>query len=344
MANWGVPLYSKSAVDRAATILVNPETDSTNRELALAVVNNWRSSHAFPLNTIQMGLRQRAVSIDGDATTAQRIKRLPSITGKIERYPDMKLSRMQDIGGCRVIVSDVIAVRELVAKYKTGNGKHSLDRLDDYIDEKPKDSGYRGVHLIYKYTSDRNETYNGLRIEIQIRTRLQHAWATAVETVGFFTLQALKSSQGGDEWLRFFALMSSHIAEIEGTLMVPGTPDDRAVRTAEIRQLANELGVIDKLTVYGQTLKFAEENIVGGRDSYFILKLDASEGNLTVYRFGNLTAATEAYDGMERVAAIEDNVDVVLVSVDSLASLRRAYPNYFLDTATFVELVRRAIR
>ncbi|MCU1534742.1 MAG: hypothetical protein JWR53_1223 [Glaciihabitans sp.] len=343
MANWGVPLYSKSAVDRAAAVLVSPETNGTDRELALAVVNNWRSSHAFPLNTIQMGLRRRAASIDADATTAQRIKRLPSITGKIDRYPDMKLSRMQDIGGCRVIVSDVAAVRDLVAKYKTGNGKHTLDRLDDYIDEKPKNSGYRGVHLIYKYTSDRNDTYNGLRIEVQIRTRLQHAWATAVETVGFFTLQALKSSQGGDEWLRFFALMSSHIAEIEGTLLVPGTPGGRAERTAEILQLANTLGVIDKLTAYGQTLKFAEENIVGGRDNYFILRLDASDGNLTVYSFGNLTAATEAYDGMERAAATEENVDVVLVSVDSLASLRRAYPNYFLDTAIFVDLVRGAV-
>jgi hypothetical protein len=343
MATWAVPLYSKSAVDRAALALVAPDTSATDRELALAVVNNWRASHAFPLNTMQMSLRGRAATVDSDATTAQRIKRLPSITGKIDRYPDMKLSRMQDIGGCRVIVSDVTAVRALVAKYKLGNGKHTLDRIDDYLDDKPKESGYRGVHLVYKYTSDRKDTYNGLRVEIQIRTRLQHAWATAVETVGFFTLQALKSSQGGADWLRFFALMSSHIADIEGTLVAPGTPDDRAVRTIELRKLANGLGVIDKLTAYGETLKLAEENIVGGRDKYFILRLDAGDGDLTVYSFGNLTAATEAYDGMERVAATEENVDVVLVSVDSLASLRRAYPNYFLDTATFVGLVRNAI-
>jgi len=41
---------------------------------------------------------------------------------------------------------------------------------------------------------------------------LQHAWATAVEAVGIFTKQALKSNIGDGEWLRLFALMSSEIA------------------------------------------------------------------------------------------------------------------------------------
>ena len=39
---------------------------------------------------------------------------------------------------------------------------------------------------MYRYAAkDRDaELYNGRRIEIQVRTRLQHAWATAVEGVG----------------------------------------------------------------------------------------------------------------------------------------------------------------
>jgi hypothetical protein len=34
----------------------------------------------------------------------------------------------------------------------------------------------------------------------------------------------------------------------------------------------------------------------------------------------------------------------VLVSVDSVASLRRAYPNYFADTHMFLEIVSEALR
>lgn len=343
MPSWGIPLYSRSAVDRAAHDVARPDIGPYDRELALAVVNNWRSSHAFPLNTLQMNLRHRATGLDSDATIAQRIKRLPSIVGKIERYPDMKLSRMQDIGGCRAVLRDIGSVRELYARYQGGNGKHILEREDDYIDTKPKASGYRGIHLVYKYKSTRNTTYNGLRIELQLRTRRQHAWATAVETVGFFTMQALKSSRGQGDWLRFFALMSSEIAASEDTPLIPGTPENAAMRRSELRTLTEALGVIDKLTAYGQTLKFAEDRIVGGKDNYFILQLDALNGKLTVFSFGKLAAATEAYEGLERVAN-EPGIDVVLVSVDSLASLQRAYPNYFLDTVFFVEMLREAIR
>lgn len=171
---------------------------------------------------------------------------------------------MQDIGGCRAVLKDVDSVRAVLAVYKAGNGKHVLSRSDDYMDLKPKDSGYRGVHLVYKYRSDRKQTFSGLQIELQLRTRLQHAWATAVETVGFFTQQALKSSQGGAEWLRFFALMSSEIAHRENTAIIPGTPGDRATLVKEIKRHAKSLGVIERLTAYGQTLQFAEQNIVGG--------------------------------------------------------------------------------
>jgi hypothetical protein len=72
-------------------------------------------------------------------------------------------------------------------------------------------------------------TYNGLRIEMQLRSRLQHAWATAVETVGTFLRQALKSSQGEGAWLKFFALMGSALARREHTPLVPGTPGAEAV-------------------------------------------------------------------------------------------------------------------
>ncbi len=77
----------------------------------------------------------------------------------------------------------------------------------------PKEDGYRSYHLIYQYKGSlQTACYNKLRIEVQLRTKLQHAWATAVEAVGIFTKQALKSNIGDKDWLRLFALMSSEIA------------------------------------------------------------------------------------------------------------------------------------
>jgi hypothetical protein len=194
---------SRTRVDKAGTAYVNPATSPEKRELALAVINNWRSSHAFPLNTLQVSLRTRARHVDPDALVAQRIKRLPSIRANLERIPGMSLSRMQDTGGCRAVVQSVDEVAALFEKYRSGNGRHADVRCDDYLFDQPKPSGYRGIHLVYSYKSDRKATFNGLRIEVQLRSRLQHAWATAVETVGTFTRQALKSSQGAEDSLQF---------------------------------------------------------------------------------------------------------------------------------------------
>ena len=44
--------------------------------------------------------------------------------------------------------------------------------------------GYRGIHDVYEFlvrSTRRREFSNGLQIEIQYRTHVQHAWATAVE-------------------------------------------------------------------------------------------------------------------------------------------------------------------
>ncbi len=73
---------------------------------------------------------------------------------------------------------------------------NTLAQKDDYI-EHPKESGYHGIHLIYQYRSDKRTDNNSLKIEVQLRSQLQHAWATAVETVGTFVQQALKSMRIG---------------------------------------------------------------------------------------------------------------------------------------------------
>jgi putative GTP pyrophosphokinase len=112
-------------------------------------------------------------------------------------------------------------VRKLEAEYRNSNFKHVLVSSKDYIAE-PKPDGYRGIHLIYRYSNPRAPAYDGLSLELQVRTRVQHAWATAVETMGTFLGQALKSGQGEQEWRSFFAKASAALAIIEKSPAVPG--------------------------------------------------------------------------------------------------------------------------
>jgi ppGpp synthetase/RelA/SpoT-type nucleotidyltranferase len=217
-----IPEYSRREVNRAGEVLVNPNATTEEKEKALTVINNWRASHNFPLNTFQVRLRRVAKKIHPDNLVAQRIKRLASIKFKLERFPDMNMAQIQDIGGCRAIMRDVSQVDSLVNIYRheSRGMKHKLAKEQDYI-AIPKSSGYRGIHLVYKYRSDKAEDYDDMRIEIQVRTLMQHAWATAVETVDTFTKQSLKASQGKPDWLRFFALMSSAMVH---PLILSNTP------------------------------------------------------------------------------------------------------------------------
>jgi len=249
----------------------------------------------------------------------------------------MTLSQMQDIGGCRAIMASVEDVNLLVHSYINSNIKHKLHTLDNYMLE-PKETGYRGVHLIYLYYSDKIDTYNSLKIEMQLRSQFQHAWATAVEIVGIFTKHALKSSQGDEDWLRFFALMGSAIALLEGTPLVPGTPHDPFDLLNELHALSNRLDAVNRLRAYGTAPDILEDPATKGQH-FFLLELDVAENKLKVkgYKAGDIELASTEY--LEAEKRLSKTGDAVLVSVGSIAALRRAYPNYYLDTDVFVQVV-----
>jgi len=336
---WPALQYSKTQVDKAGDVLVSSPPLSRETDAALEVLNNWRAAHSFALNTMQMGLRQRIRKVCPAPLIAQRIKRTPSIIHKLRRFKGMRLSRIQDIGGCRGVLGSVTEVRLLEEAYKRSRQKHAIANKKDYISE-PKDSGYRGIHLIYQYRSDRAPEHNGRLIEIQLRSRLQHAWATAVETVGVFLDQALKSSEGSADWLRFFALAGSAFAQREQLPLVPRTPDSGAELRDSIDALWADLKVARRLSDYGQALQVHDDFPRGSY--YFVLHLQpstASESSqLKVIGFPKdlLDAATEKYLEVEKTLVSQSGSQAVLVASESMVALKRAYPNYFLDTQVFI--------
>ena len=224
--DWPKPQYSRKQINKAGKILASSERTYDQFTWASEVLSNWRSCHGYPINTFKVTLRDKLQAINADnAIVAQRLKRTPSIISKLKRFDKMQLSRMQDIGGLRAVVMIPKKVYELRNNYlkshKRSQFKHDFVAERDYI-KRPKISGYRSIHLIYRYHSDKVTDYNGLLLELQIRSKLQHIWATAVETVGTFIQYALKSSEGPEEWLNFFSLVGSAFAHLEKSPPVPG--------------------------------------------------------------------------------------------------------------------------
>lgn len=336
------PKYSKNEVNKAGRILAASNVDDCEYSWAFEVMNNWRACHSYPLNTFQANLRKK-IKTSGfkKAMVVQRLKRVPSIIGKLNRFSSMNLARMQDIGGLRAIVNTVNQVHILNKIFKESKFKHELIREYDYI-KSPKTSGYRSIHLVYKYYNSRAPEFNDLQLELQIRTKLQHSWATAVETMGTFLDHSLKSSEGPEQWLKFFSMTGSAFASLEKSpLLYEYKELSEETIIKELIQREKHLNLIDRLKTFGSTVQAIEKYHKNYK--YYLLLLNVKEGSVRFEGFhaGQLDLATEKYMHYEKRLGDQIDEQIVLVSGESFKSLKRAYPNYFLDTHEFIEKLRK---
>ncbi len=122
---------------------------------------------------------------------------MAAIREKLHRS-SMRLSQMQDLAGCRVIVPEIQAQDEVIDRVSALFAASVLDRRT-----KPN-FGYRAVHL--------NVSRNGFNIEVQIRTRLQHLWAIYSERLADRFGNELKYG-GGPERLRSMLGSASKMVE-----------------------------------------------------------------------------------------------------------------------------------
>ena len=330
-----LPIYkiSKAELFKAGEILRDEYNlfSSTKWDDAYDLLGKWRAMHAYPLNTFQANIRStlKKLSLDKKAVVAQRLKRLHSISLKLARLPNMRLERMQDIGGIRIILPSINDVYRVHDALKQSKWKHRLRREKDYISE-PRKSGYRSVHMIYENNNmQAPPEFQGLHVEIQIRTKLQHVWA--------------KSSQGPQEWLDYLALASAVFAHEEGTQVpIAFEPYSVIELVTMLHQQTIELNAFPRLDTFHRAVQFNQMKKF--KNKYILLKLDIEQniGYITPFNQNNFEGASYEYGIFEKKR--NKNQDAVLVSSSSLTELRKAYPNYFSDASDFIKQLSRIFK
>ena len=125
-------------------------TDSERLAAAIDTLVGFRALHAISLQTATRGLRSAVTSERLPVQVSQRLKRVSTIIDKLLREPTLPLSRMQDIGGCRAILPTIPDIRAVQERLARPSRARELVAVSDYIED-PRDSGYRGVHLIMLY-------------------------------------------------------------------------------------------------------------------------------------------------------------------------------------------------
>ena len=248
----------------------------------------------------------------------------------------MQLARMDDVAGCRLIFRSIKDLHAFRSKFHKARFNHKLRNEPDKYDylKHPKKTGYRGIHDVYEYDvkSDAGKALAGLYIEIQYRTLVQHAWATAVEVIGFITQSQPKFQRGDTRYERAMALASELLARAheQQTGPFPSASDQEVLD--EFLSLDNELHLMQTL----RGLNSAKGDVSDKRNSILIF---SKEGELEVRNFRDATDALRALFELEK--NMPDR-DIVLVRADTSEEVRLAFRNYFTDAREFVRLVDAA--
>lgn len=292
----------------------------------LDTISNFRSNH---IQLMKMLVKTISKKLPKPIFIARRLKRLSSIQSKLQRFNGMSLDRMQDIGGVRAVFKNNEEVMKFVQTikkvYSSNRCVLEIVKENDYI-KTPKDDGYRSYHLVFKYNGKIDEI-KGYHIELQLRTLLHHYWATAVEILALRSSTNIKAGYGDEHFKRFFWLCAELFA-------------DNNQYKDEIKELDlkhNILFLLKGLNVVADKLEKE-----GNEESLYLMVLDAKKGilKLTTFNKSEQFLAQIMYQSMET----SDTTQSVLVSVDSVKKLKKAYPNYFLDAKNFIKEVRERIK
>jgi hypothetical protein len=138
--------------------------------------------------------------------------------------------------------------------------------------------------------------------------------------------------------------MGSVIALEEGRLIVPGTPADRDELINELKSVCRELNVERILSGGSAAINISSTERELAHAVAYLLVLNSSERTVAIeaYDKRSIHWAEDVYAAKEKQYAEDPDVDVVLVWAKDLNALRSAYPNYYLDTDAFLQVLRRA--
>lgn len=189
------PSFSKTKIDRLGDRLRKGNITDDDLRLLDDYRRTFDDSYEHIVRTIRQQLALEPTGRPAKSTT--------SIAEKLRRE-SIRLTQIQDIAGCRLIVPEIATQEGVVA---------SLTEIfpERFIsDRRQKPShGYRAVHVIVSVSRK--------AVEVQVRTALQHVWAELSEKLSDLTDPAVKYGGGDPDIKELLSEASLMVAKQEST-------------------------------------------------------------------------------------------------------------------------------
>jgi len=241
------------------------------------------------------------------------------------------LSQLQDIGGIRIIFEtndNISGFMELIESKLVKSRYFTIEKITDYRELGRDDSGYRAVHFIIK----RNE----IKMELQLRSRIQHYWAESIERTSVIYGYNLKNLEGNQTVINYFKQLSNIFHEIE----CKRKPSNEIIDKLETLRETSEQIIIksDKRNVFDS---FVNESFIkamisreAGLRSQFHNWMIAFNWNTGAFsRWGVIDGNSEQtiknYVEWEKNWPANEGYEVVLIGSSDVSTIRQTHSHYF---------------
>ncbi|KAB0604052.1 RelA/SpoT domain-containing protein [Castellaniella defragrans] len=322
---------TKTRIDRVGIALSKGEFRSEEELLELeGIFDEYRKSHLQPLSETTIEL-QHWLNLYGDSYyIAQRLKRKPQIVRKLNRL-SVRLTQLQDIGGCRIIVEknqDVDRLRKYIEEKISNQSNFNLIRTTDYREKGRDDTGYRSLHLIFEK--------NGIKLELQIRSRIQHYWAESIERTSVIYGYHLKEKEGDQAVIDYFKKLSDIFYEIEAGREPHAREklelDQLRIRSEGIIESSDKNKIFDSYINEDiiKTLAQKEARNKHGLNNWIIV-FDWNTGAFVSWDIINRDPddAISAYVEYEKMFPASEGYEVVMIGSSDVATVRQTHSHYF---------------
>ena len=138
-------------------------------------------------NTVKNIIKSESINVH---EIIGRVKTVESLKGKVKRKNYSNLAEITDLCGIRIITyfsDDVDRIAELISQEFEVDVENTIDKRKS---EDPTKFGYVSLHYVVSLKEENSSSilyrrFENIKLEIQIRTVMQHAWAEIEHDLGY---------------------------------------------------------------------------------------------------------------------------------------------------------------
>lgn len=318
--------------------------------------DNFREAHNIIIKLFTIELKK--VNFSNQHLTASRNKRIETIISKLRRPEKPKLDRIHDIAGTRIIFENIKSLEDYIDILENTELVNFKEKINEdknrynYI-KNPKSDGYRSIHKVFYYSSNipystlNEKSFNleNKKIELQLRTRLQHIWATTVEIYDIINKSNIKTGT------------HNKLETKEGLFFKKCSLVFEGIESNDVEKIKININEIfrdkDLVEIYNRlkgikNIKNIQLPKTLGSDEVFILITDLNKGKTTFFTTEPIEKNDKqdtflinaSYRRLEEKNTKGEYI-LLLLTLGDIKKLKNVYPNYFLNTNKFISILKK---